>query len=151
MKKIPVIMLVACSLPLAGMAEAAGGKKRTRNANRIGPYGAAFVGMTSYGGNQDNDEADLLDLITVDNIPGQNLRTSTEDTDLGYSLVFGYRFKRYLAAELALSQFGSLTSRVRGDLDFPNDSEGFVPTTLELAFNAGDPVFSVLGILPFND
>src|SRR4051812_38480182 len=147
MKKIPVIMLVVFSLAFAGLAEAAGGKKRTRNANRVGPYGAAAVGMTSYGGNHDNDEEDLLDLISGENIPAQNLRTETEDTDLGYALTFGYRFNRYIAGELGLVQFGSLTSRAQGDLDFPGDAQGFVPTTLELAFNAGGPLMSVIGIL----
>lgn len=151
MKKIPVIVLAVLGLAFAGMAEAAKPKKRTRNANRVGPYVSGLVGMTTYGGDHANDESDLLSLIDDTDIPVQNPTTDTDDTDIGYQASFGYRFNRYIAAEIGLSQFGSLTSTLNADVDLPNDGQGFVPATLELTFDVGGPVVSVMGILPLGE
>ena len=102
MKKIPVIVLVVLGLAFAGLAEAAKPKKRTRNQNRVGPYGAAFVGMTDYSGDQSDDEQPLIDILATrrpfsepdkdeHRRHGHRLRSS-----------FGYRFIRYIAGELGL-------------------------------------------------
>ena len=151
MKKIPVIVLVVLGLAFAGMAEAAKPKKRTRNQNRVGPYVTGFVGMTSYSGDQSADERSLIGILEDAGVPFQNEKTSTEDTDLGYTASFGYRFGRFIAGELGLSQFGSLTSSLTADVDLPQDTSGFVPARFEYAFNVGGPVISVLGILPIKD
>ena len=152
MKKIPVIILVVLGLAFAGMADAANGKKkRTRNQNRIGPYVSGFVGLTSYSGDQSSDEQSLIGILEDAGVPFQNEHTSTEDSDLGYSASFGYRFSRYIAGELALAQFGSLTSTLTADVDLPQDTSGFVPARFEYAFNVGGPIISVLGILPIKD
>ena len=150
MKKLPVIVLALIGLLLAGLAEAAP-KKRTRNQNRIGPYGAAFVGVTNYGGDHSENEQELLDILTDNDIPFQNVDSSTEDSDYGFQLTFGYRFSRYIAAELGLVQYGELVSSASGDLDFPDDGEGFLPTNVELSFSTGGPLMSVIGILPIQD
>jgi opacity protein-like surface antigen len=150
MKKIPVILLVASAVAFAGLAQAAP-KKRTRNLNRIGPYVTAFVGNTSYSGDQSSIEQELLDLLDVTSIPSQNLSASTDDSDIGYAAAFGYRFNRYIATELGLVQYGSLASQATGEFDFPNDNAGFITDKLELAFHVGGPLISVLGILPVND
>jgi hypothetical protein len=150
MKNFPVLLLVIFSLAFAGAAEAAKGKRRTRNANRVGPYGTALVGMTSYSGDATNDEADLIDLITGSGFPSQDVSSSTDDSDIGYQAAFGYRFSRYVALELGLSQFGSLSSTATGDID-AGDGSGFVPVKVELAFNVGGPIISGVGILPLND
>jgi hypothetical protein len=147
MKKISVIVLVALSVAFAGYAEAAKGKKRTRNANRIGAYGGALIGYSSYSGDQSLNEQILEGILTGAG-PTQNLSSSTEDTDIGYQAMFGYRFHRYFAAELGLAQFGSLKSTARADLDF---GDGFVPASVTYAFTVGGPIISAIGILPLHD
>jgi OOP family OmpA-OmpF porin len=62
--------------------------------------------------------------------------------------MFGYRFTRYFAAELALAQFGDLKSTARADMDF---GDGFVPASVSLTYSAGGPLISAIGILPLND
>ncbi|HET9864738.1 MAG TPA: outer membrane beta-barrel protein [Steroidobacteraceae bacterium] len=150
MKKIPILLLVIFSLAFAGAAEAAKGKRRSRNANRIGPYGTALVGMTSYSGDATQDEADLIDLITDSGFPSQDVSSSTDDSDFGYQAAFGYRFMRYVSAELGLVQYGSLKSTATGDID-AGDGAGFVPVSVNLAFNVGGPMISAVGILPIGD
>ncbi len=150
MKKIPVIALVVFSLALAGFSEAATPKKRTRNANRIGPYGAAVVGMTRYTGDSSQNEQQLMDVIENAGFPIQNLSADTKDTDIGYQATFGYRFTRYFAAEIGLVQYGELSSSAKSDVDF-GDGNGFEPVSVKLAFNVGGPLFSAIGILPLND
>jgi opacity protein-like surface antigen len=148
MKRVTVVLLVAISVAFAGFAEAAKPKKRTRNANRIGAYGVGFVGQSNYTSDQSQNEQDLLNTLINTGNPTQNLSASTEDTDIGYNATFGYRFNRYVAAELGLAQFGSVESTAKGDLDFGG---GFVPTSLKLSFSAGGPMMSVVGFLPLND
>lgn len=148
MKNVWVVSLMAASLLMAGMAEAAKPKKRTRNANRIGPYGSAVVGWSTYGGDHAQDEEELTSSLVNSGFPAQNVTASTEENDLGYQAAFGYRFHRYMAIEVALAQFGELRSTASGELNFGN---GFVPTSLHLTFRVGGPVFSMVGILPVSD
>jgi hypothetical protein len=151
MKKIPVIVLVVFGLAFAGIAEAAKPKKRTRNQNRIGPYVTGFVGMTTYSGDQRGDEQSLIDILDEAGVPVQNEHVSTEDSDIGYSASFGYRFSRYIAGELGLSQFGTLSTSLSADVDVPQDNQGFVPARFQYAFHVGGPIISVVGILPIKD
>jgi opacity protein-like surface antigen len=148
MKKIPVIVLVVLGLAFAGMAEAAKPKKRTRNQNRIGPYVVGVVGMSTYGGDQTSEEASLIDIIADTELPIENERVSTDDTDIGYLASFGYRFSRFFAGELGLAQYGALESRLDVDVDLDGDNQGPVPATLKYTFNVGGPLISALGILP---
>jgi opacity protein-like surface antigen len=148
MKKVTVVLLAVIAVAFAGFAEAAKPKKRTRNANRVGAYGVGFVGQSNYTSDQSQNEQDLLNTLINTGNPTQNLSASTEDTDIGYNATFGYRFNRYFAAELGLAQFGSVESTAKGELDF---GAGFVPTSLKLAFSAGGPMMSAIGILPIND
>jgi hypothetical protein len=148
MSKFPVVLAMALSLAIAGYAEAAKPKKRTRNANRVGAYGAVFATSARYRGNQDANESDLRDILRNTEFPSRNITSSTKSEDLGYQAAFGYRFNRYFAAELGLAQFGELSSTARGELDTGN---GFVPASVKLAFNVGGPVISGVAILPFGD
>jgi opacity protein-like surface antigen len=143
MMKFPVIVLVVLSVVFAGVCEAAP-KKRTRNQNRIGPYGSALVGQTSYTEDQSANEQTLLEILEDNGIPLENMELGTEDSDIGYQLAFGYRFHRFFAAEIALVQYGELSSLARGELD----SE---PSSAELTFNVAGPVFSGIGILPMGE
>ena len=151
MKKISVIVLVVLGLALAGAAEAAKPKKRTRNQNRVGPYVTGLVGLSTYGGDQSNDEQSLVDLIEDADVPFQNEHVGTEDSDLGFQAAFGYRFARYIAMELGLVQYGELTSELTADVDLPEDTEGFVPARFDYAFKVGGPLISAVGILPLGD
>lgn len=148
MKKVAVILAAVVSLAVAGMAEAAKPKKRTRNANRVGAYGAALFGNTTFNGDQEVNEQQLIDTLENQGFPTQNIVGSTEDSDLGYQVAFGYRFTRYFAAELGLAQYGELASRASGEIDI---GDGFVPASLKLAFSAGGPLISAIGILPLGE
>jgi len=150
MKKTAVILLVVLSVGFAGFTEAATPKKRTRNANRIGPYAGALVGYTRFSGNQDENEQNLVDILDNSQYPYQNLTTGTEHSDLGYQALFGYRFHRFFSAELGLAQFGQLKSTAKADVDF-GDGNGFVPSSIALTFTAGGPMLSAIGILPIGE
>ena len=150
MKNIAVILIVIIGVGFAGFTEAATPKKRTRNANRIGPYAGAIVGLSEFSGNQDENEQNLIDILLSTEFDYQNLTSDTENTDIGYQALFGYRFHRFFAAELGLAQFGDLKSTAKADMDF-EDGRGFVPASVSLTFSAGGPMVSALGILPLGD
>jgi hypothetical protein len=148
MKKVSVILVAALGLLLAGYAEAAKPKKRTRNQNRVGAYGGLLVGNAKYSVDAEEAEADLVNFFQNTSAPTRNITTSTEDSDIGYTAAFGYRFGRYVAAELGLAQYGETSSIVRGEID---QGGGFVPANVQLSFAVGGPLFSVIGILPLGD
>jgi len=147
MKKISVVLLVVLSMTCAGLAEAAK-KKRTRNANRVGPYGVGLVGMSTFSGDATENEQALEDVLEGFDFPIRNLSSETEDTDIGYQITFGYRFNRYFAAEFGLVHLGSLETTARAELD---PGEGFIPTSVSLTYSAGGPLFSAVGILPLSE
>jgi len=152
MKNILVIVLAGLSVAHAGYVDAATPKKkRPRSANRIGAYGGAQVGYTTFSAEGSAEDREALE-NTLENAGDafQNLSSGTEDTDIGYQATFGYRFHRYFAAELGLAQFGSLESTAKADIDF-GDGEGFVPTSVKLSFSAGGPILSAIGILPLHE
>src|SRR4051794_37634283 len=115
MKRVSVIVLVVVGLMFAAYAEAAKPKRRTRNANRIGPYAGALISMNSYPGDQSGTEADLVSAF--DGITTRDLKIGTDDQDMGFAAQFGYRFTRYIAAEFALAQYGDLRSSAHADID----------------------------------
>jgi opacity protein-like surface antigen len=148
MKKVSVIVLVVVGLAFSAYADAAHPKRRTRNANRIGPYAGAMVAQSRYTGDHGQDEQDLND--TFNGRPTQDLSIGTKDKDLGYAAQFGYRFSRYIAAEFELAQYGELRSHARASVDFGNGA-GFLPVSIDLKFHGGGPKLSVIGILPCGD
>src|SRR5262249_26273454 len=119
--------------------------------NRVGPYVSGLVGLSTYGGDQSNDEQSLIDLIEDAGVPFQNESVGTEDSDFGFQAAFGYRFARYVAMELGLVQFGELTWELTADVDLPDDNEGFVPAKFDYAFKVGGPLISAVGILPLGE
>jgi hypothetical protein len=148
MKKLPVVLLVVVSLMLAGLTEAATPKKRTRNANRVGPYGAMLIGQARYTGDQSGIEQELIDFFTNREDPTREITVSSDTEDAGIQATFGFRFNRYFAAELGLVQFGELSSTLRGEID---QGQGYIPAKLKFAFNVGGPMISAIGILPFGE
>jgi opacity protein-like surface antigen len=150
MKMFAVIALVVIGLACQPLAEAAP-KKRTSSQNRVGPYVFGMAGMTSYSGSHDDLEQQMRDILTANELPFQNLVSTTDDSDIGYQIGAGYRFMRYFAAELAFAQFGELTTTASAEVDYPQDETGFEPSDLELSYETGGPVFSAIGILPIND
>lgn len=148
MKKIPVILLAVITVAFAGLADAAP-KKRTRNANRIGPYGMGAIGHSSWTNDQASAEAFVLDqFANAAEVPSEDVTLETEDNDIGYNFTFGYRFSRYFAAELGLAQYGSVESTGRADVD---TDQGVVPVSIKVAFSAGGPMISAIGIVPLNE
>jgi opacity protein-like surface antigen len=149
MKNSP-LMLLSMSLAFAGAAAAATPKKPpSYNQNRVGPYAVGMVGNTSYTGDQAASEDFLLDFMTQGS-PAQNLQSSSDDTDLGYQVKFGYRFHRYFAAEFSLVQFGDLTTKASGDVDYDNVGQ-FQPVTAKFKFHPNGFMLSALGILPVGE
>jgi opacity protein-like surface antigen len=150
MKNFSVVLLAVVCLAFAGLAEAAKPKKRTRNANRVGAYGVGFIGQSSFTGDHSQNEQDLADTLENTGNPFQGLTTESKESAVGYNATFGYRFNRYLAAELGLAQFGTMHSKASAEMDF-DDGRGFVPVSLKLAFSVGGPIVSAVGFLPIND
>jgi opacity protein-like surface antigen len=151
MKKLTVVLLAALSVAYAGYVDAATPKKRTRSSNRIGPYGGAHAGYSMYAAeNAAADEEFLEDTLINSDATVENLRSSSEDTDIGYQLTFGYRFHRHFAAEFSLVQFGEMYSTASADMDF-DDGAGVVPVSVKLTYRAGGPIFSAIGILPLHE
>ncbi|HYJ40439.1 MAG TPA: outer membrane beta-barrel protein [Steroidobacteraceae bacterium] len=152
MKKLTVIVLATLSVAYAGYVDAATPKKRTRSSNRIGAYGGVQVGYSSFAAeNSAADEEGLENtLINSGAITIENLRSSSEDTDIGYQAAFGYRFHRYFAAELGLAQFGEMSSTASADMDF-DDGAGVVPVSIKVSYRAGGPIMSAIGILPLHE
>ncbi|MEO8062990.1 MAG: outer membrane beta-barrel protein [Pseudomonadota bacterium] len=148
MKKLSVVVLVVVSLAFAGFAEAAKPKKRTRNANRVGAYGALLAGQARYTGDQSSLEQELIDFFGNREDPTRNISVSSETENIGLQATFGYRFNRYFATELGLVQLGELSSTVRGEVD---QGGGFIPANIKFAFNVGGPMISAVGILPFGE
>jgi opacity protein-like surface antigen len=148
MKKFSVIVLVVVSLTFASFAEAAKPRKKTRNANRVGAYGALLIGQAHYTGDQSGLEQELVDFFSNRDDPTRNISVSSKEKDIGYQATFGFRFNRYFAAELGLVQFGELSSTVRGEID---QGGGFIPANVKFSFNVGGPVLSAIGILPLGE
>jgi hypothetical protein len=148
MKNIPVMVIVVLGVAFTGLAHA--DPKKQRKQNRVGPYAAIHAGFTEYSGDHDANGQALLDFFTNNGIPYQNVVTHTDDTDLSYQISFGYRFNRYIAAELALCDYGSLVTTTQADVLIPN-SPGYAPSNNKLGFKFAGPLFSVIGILPINN
>ena len=148
MKNLSVVLLAVVALAFSAYAEAAKPKKRTRNSNRIGPYAVGQFGQTMYSSETADDEAIATEILLSVGGAAQNVTVSTEDSDIGYQAAFGFRFTRYVAAELSLLQLGDMVSTARANMDF---GTGPLPTKLDLSFKSGGPLISVIGVLPIND
>jgi len=147
MKQIPVIVVVILGLALGELAHAA--PKKQRKQNRVGPYAAINAGMTEYSDDGQNAQA-MLDIFTNNNIAYQNPVSQTDKTDISYQLTFGYRFHRFFAAEIALADYGTLTTTTQADLLYP-DQANYFATTNKLGFKVAGPQITAIGILPINN
>ena len=105
------------------------------------------MGQTSFSGDHTNLEDFVESAFEDEDDVVEDLAISTEDSDIGYQAVFGYRFMRYLAAELGLAQYGDLSSTGTANVLFEGQPE-FLPTTVKVKNSIGGPVFSAIGILP---
>ena len=147
-----MILFVALGLVFSGLAQAASPHKRSRSQNRVGPYGAAYVGQSNFKDDQSNNEQTLEDILARNAIQTQNLSSKTEEKDIGYQASFGYRFHRFFSAELGLVHYGEMVSSANAELDFPDDEPvGFLPSQVSLGYRVGGVLFSGLAILPIQD
>lgn len=146
MKKVSVIVLVIVGLVFSAYAEAAKPKRRTRNANRIGPYAGILIGQDHFTSDQSQSEAELASVFN--GLVVEDFVADTKDSDIGYQAAFGYRFARYVAAEIGLAQYGDLTSTVRANVVQGAER---IPVSVKLNFAVGGPVVSGIGILPLGD
>ena len=78
---------------------------------------------------------------------------SESGSNLGFGAVLGYRMNKYLAAELAYTDYGSIdfAEQYRIPLPFPFPPDEFLEETIELTSEVTGPSVSVLGILPVGD
>jgi hypothetical protein len=106
--------------------------------------------MTQYNGDHSADEQSLMTILDNSGYPFQNASTKTEDSDIGYQVTFGYRFHRFIAAEIGLVQYGSLKTSLYSDVDV-SGSGTYVPVGLHYNFHVGGPLMSAIGTLPLND
>ena len=125
------------------------------DADETGFYAVADLGVTeSAVGKSDGF------LISISSIPGaiflvQPSTSTTDGSDAGGGVALGYRFNRYLAAELAYTDYGEvdiLEHYVVGPIDSPFFP--FFPAfeiDVDLASRVAGPSLSVLGILPVAD
>jgi len=136
-----------------GRAVAAGGRKSVAEDNETGFYAVADVGVTESTVGKSGGF-----LLSFSHVPGAIFQvlptTATADgSDTGAGAAVGYRINRYLAAELAYTDFGRVGIRehyVFGPIDNPFPIPR-LEIDVDLASRVVGPSLSLLGILPIAD
>jgi opacity protein-like surface antigen len=107
-----------------------------------------MVAMSSYSTEQDIDDEGVINFFDQQGIPFSTVSETSDDSNLGYEAVFGYRFNRYVAAELGLLKGGEMKSQLNGEFGPPGST---VPGYLSIEYSFSGPVFAIVGVLPLND
>jgi opacity protein-like surface antigen len=126
----------------------------TASAENTGLYFGLTGGTTSVdmgGSRQDFDEnfglpiAASLELAGVDVI---GFDSSLDDSDIGWGLQVGYRFNRYIAAEVGYVNLGDALYEAIMTVD---DGVEIFPVEASVRFKSSGPTAAVLGILPIGE
>jgi opacity protein-like surface antigen len=126
----------------------------TASAENTGLYFGLTGGTTSVdmgGSKQDFDEnfglpiAASLELAGVDVI---GFDSSLDDSDIGWGLQVGYRFNRYIAAEVGYVNLGDALYEAIMTVD---DGVEIFPVEASVRFKSSGPTAAVLGILPIGE
>ncbi len=148
-------LLLGATYDLGTRARPATASGTRADADETGFYAVADLGVTEPAvGKSDGF------LISISSIPGaiflvQPSTSTTDGSDAGGGVALGYRFNRYLAAELAYTDYGEVDVQehyVVGPIDSPFFP--FFPAfeiDVDIASRVAGPSLSVLGILPVAD
>jgi hypothetical protein len=126
----------------------------TASAENGGVYFAVTGGATSVdmgGSRQDFDEdfgfpiAASLELAGVDVL---DFESSLDDSDIGFGLQIGYRFNRYLAAEVGYVDLGEALYEAIMTVD---DGVEIFPVEASFRIKSNGPTAAVLGMLPLGE
>ncbi len=115
---------------------------------RIGAYAGVAGGHTSYRINNAAAEATLLGVFDDPGVPYSGYQSEIEDSDIGYQAMFGYRFNRYVAAELSIVDMGEISFTASANYAVGGEE---LPAMVSFQFDVKGPVFAVIGIFPLGE
>lgn len=124
------------------------------SAETQGLYFGLTGGATSIdtsGSKQDRDEALALPIAAAlesEGIDVLGIESSLDDSDIGWGLQVGYRFNRYIAAEVGYVDLGEALYEAILTID---DGVETFPVEVSSRFASSGPTAAVLGILPVGE
>jgi len=124
------------------------------SAENTGLYFGLTGGATSVdmgGSRQDFDESFGLPIAATLELGGLDVtgfESSLEDSDIGWNLQVGYRFNRYVAAEIGYVDLGEALYEAIMTVD---DGVEIFPVEASFRFKSSGPTAAVLGILPIGE
>ena len=69
-----------------------------------------------------SEEDFVLSQFTDNEVLAEDVSIKTEENDLGYNFTFGYRFTRYVAAEIGVAQYGCWSGCASWNAALPSSS-----------------------------
>ena len=126
----------------------------TASAENAGLYFGLTGGATSVdmgGSKQDFDDTFGLPIAATLELGGLDVigfESSLDDSDIGWGLQVGYRFNRYIAAEVGYVDLGEALYEAIMTVD---DGTEIFPVEASVRFKSSGPTAAVLGILPVGE
>lgn len=126
----------------------------TASAENAGLYFGLTGGATSVdmgGSKQDFDDTFGLPIAATLELGGLDVigfESSLDDSDIGWGLQVGYRFNRYIAAEVGYVDLGEALYEAIMTVD---DGTEIFPVEASVRFKSSGPTAAVLGILPIGE
>lgn len=114
-------------------------------------YAGASIGSATYDDDQQARDATIQSAFTDFGLTVSNFSSSTDDSDLGYGAVLGYRFSSFFATEIAYLDLGKF--KYNASLNASGGVLGpqVVPSTVDLNVNVDGVGVSLLGFLPLTE
>jgi hypothetical protein len=143
-RRIAAVLAVACGMIAANAA----------SAETTGWYFGLTGGATSVdtsGSKQDRDEAVAIPIAMALESEGFDvlgIESSLDDSDIGWGLHVGYRFNRYVAAEIGYVDLGEALYEAILAVD---DGVETFPLEVSSRFASSGPTAAVLGMLPIGE
>lgn len=140
--------------PLLAAAVAMFATNAASAAEEQGLYFGLFAGMSSVdtqGSREDRDEAVALPIaqaLISDGFGVSSIESSLDDSDLGWGLEVGYRFNRYLAAEVGWVDLGEALYEAILTVD---DGIETFPVEVSSRFVTSGPTAALVGMLPLSE